>query len=85
MPCVAGSDCSSGLCYIADPSSFGTCVSYFNGFMDGKETDVDCGGDPDFAPQLLSSVGYFGAAAALTVDRETWYEIYTAALGHEVP
>ena len=48
MPCVAGSDCSSGLCYIADPSSFGTCVSYFNGFMDGKETDVDCGGDPDF-------------------------------------
>ena len=24
-------------------------------------------------------------AIALTIDRETWYEIYTAALGHEVP
>eukprot|EP01045_Picozoa_sp_COSAG04_P032713 COSAG04_NODE_6504_length_1313_cov_0.626030_1_plen_285_part_10 len=47
-PCVADSGCSSGLCHIVEPGGTGTCVSYFNGMMDGAESDVDCGGDPDF-------------------------------------
>ena len=40
---------------------------------------------PVMGTNSLERIANFGAAAALTIDRETWYEIYTAALGHEVP
>lgn len=40
---------------------------------------------PVMGTNSLQRIRHFGAAAALTIDRQTWYEIYTAALGHEVP
>ncbi len=40
---------------------------------------------PVMGTNSLERIANFGAAATLTIDRETWYEIYTAALGHEVP
>ena len=33
----------------------------------------------------LERIAAFEKAVALTIDRQTWYEIYTAALGDEVP
>ena len=40
---------------------------------------------PVMGTNSLQRIRHFGAAAELTIDRQTWYEIYTAALGHEVP
>ena len=40
---------------------------------------------PVMGTNSLQRISHFGAAAELTIDRQTWYEIYTAALGHEVP
>ena len=40
---------------------------------------------PVMGTNSLERIANFGAAASLTIDRETWYEIYTAALGQEVP
>jgi predicted oxidoreductase len=30
-------------------------------------------------------IARLGEAARVTLDRQTWFELYTAALGHEVP
>ena len=40
---------------------------------------------PVMGTNNLQRIAAFGKAAALTIDRQTWYEIYTAALGYEVP
>ncbi|CAI8202922.1 MAG: Uncharacterised protein [SAR116 cluster bacterium] len=33
----------------------------------------------------LDRIARIGVAAGLQIDRETWFEIYTAAIGCEVP
>ncbi|MEO0693893.1 MAG: oxidoreductase, partial [Pseudomonadota bacterium] len=33
----------------------------------------------------LDRIGKLGDAAKLTMDRQTWFELYTLAQGHEVP
>ncbi|CAI8234813.1 MAG: Oxidoreductase YdhF [SAR116 cluster bacterium] len=40
---------------------------------------------PVMGTNNLERIAAFEKAAALTIDRQTWYEIYTAALGDEVP
>ena len=40
---------------------------------------------PVMGTNNLQRIASFGKAAEVTVDRQTWYEIYTAALGEEVP
>ena len=40
---------------------------------------------PVMGTNSLDRIARLGAAAALTIDRETWYEIYTIVLGDEVP
>ena len=40
---------------------------------------------PVMGTNNLQRIAGFGKAAEVTVDRQTWYEIYTAALGEEVP
>ncbi len=40
---------------------------------------------PVMGTNNLERIAAFETAAALTIDRQTWYEIYTAALGDEVP
>ena len=33
----------------------------------------------------LERIAKFSEAFEIAMDRQTWFEIYTAALGHEVP
>lgn len=40
---------------------------------------------PVMGTNNLGRIGRIGQAAGLTIDRETWFEIYTAALGAGVP
>ena len=40
---------------------------------------------PVMGTNNLDRIGRIGKAAELTIDRETWFEIYTAAIGAEVP
>ena len=40
---------------------------------------------PVMGTNNLQRIGQIGIAAELTIDRETWFEIYTAARGEEVP
>jgi predicted oxidoreductase len=40
---------------------------------------------PVMGTNRLSRIEALGDAFKLTLDRETWFEIYSAALGHEVP
>ncbi|MBF9032006.1 oxidoreductase [Rhodobacterales bacterium HKCCE3408] len=40
---------------------------------------------PVLGTNNLDRIGRIGDAAKVTLDRQDWYEIYTAALGHEVP
>ena len=40
---------------------------------------------PVMGTNNLQRIAGFGKAAEVTIDRQTWYEIYTAALGEEVP
>ncbi len=40
---------------------------------------------PVMGTNNLDRIGSLGDAAKVDLDRETWFEIYTAALGHEVP
>jgi len=40
---------------------------------------------PVLGTNNLSRIAQIGKAAELTIDRETWFEIYTAAIGQEVP
>ena len=40
---------------------------------------------PVMGTNSLGRITRFGAAAGISVDRETWYEIYTIVLGDEVP
>ena len=40
---------------------------------------------PVMGTNNLQRIGQIGKAADLTIDRETWFEIYTAACGEEVP
>lgn len=40
---------------------------------------------PVMGTNNLQRIADFGKAAEVAVDRQTWYEIYTAALGEEVP
>ena len=40
---------------------------------------------PVMGTNNLQRIGQIGKAAELTIDRETWFEIYTAARGEEVP
>lgn len=40
---------------------------------------------PVMGTNNLDRIAAFGKACDVTIDRETWYEIYTAALGDEVP
>jgi len=39
---------------------------------------------PVMGTNSLERIGHFGAAARISIDRQTWYEIYTIVLGHEV-
>lgn len=39
---------------------------------------------PVMGSNSLERIAHFGAAARISIDRQTWYEIYTIALGHEV-
>ena len=39
---------------------------------------------PVMGTNSLDRIARFGAAAEISIDRETWYEIYTIALGEEV-
>jgi predicted oxidoreductase len=39
---------------------------------------------PVMGTNSLQRIASFGAAAEISIDRETWYEIYTIALGEEV-
>lgn len=44
--CIVGSDCESGQCYHDDPmANDGRCTSCANGWRDGAETSIDCGGE----------------------------------------
>ncbi len=40
---------------------------------------------PVMGTNTLSRIRRFPDAFRVNMDRETWYELYTAALGHEVP
>jgi predicted oxidoreductase len=40
---------------------------------------------PVMGTNTLSRIAAFADAARVGMDRETWFELYTAALGHEVP
>lgn len=40
---------------------------------------------PVLGTNNLDRIARIGDAAKVGIDRETWFEIYTAALGHEVP
>ncbi|MFW2589146.1 aldo/keto reductase [Sagittula sp. SSi028] len=40
---------------------------------------------PVLGTNTLSRIASIGDAARVKLDRETWYELYTLALGHEVP
>jgi len=40
---------------------------------------------PVMGTNSLRRIKALGDAGKVTIDRETWFEIYTAALGHEVP
>ena len=40
---------------------------------------------PVMGTNNLDRIARIGAAAGLHIDRETWFEIYTAAIGAEVP
>jgi predicted oxidoreductase len=40
---------------------------------------------PVMGTNNLERIGKLGEAMQLTIDRETWFEIYTAAIGEEVP
>ena len=40
---------------------------------------------PVMGTNNLERTGQIGKAAELTIDRQTWFEIYTAAIGEEVP
>ncbi|KNG94136.1 aldo/keto reductase [Pseudaestuariivita atlantica] len=40
---------------------------------------------PVMGTNNLDRIGRIGDAAKVGLDRQTWFEIYTAALGHEVP
>lgn len=40
---------------------------------------------PVLGTNNLARIAKIGDAARVNVDRQTWFEIYTAALGHEVP
>ena len=39
---------------------------------------------PVMGTNSLARIAQFGAAAKISIDRQTWYEIYTIVLGHEV-
>jgi predicted oxidoreductase len=39
---------------------------------------------PVMGTNSLDRIAQFGAAAKIIIDRQTWYEIYTIVLGHEV-
>ena len=39
---------------------------------------------PVMGTNSLDRIAQFGAAAKISIDRQTWYEIYTIVLGHEV-
>ncbi|NBR03383.1 MAG: oxidoreductase [Alphaproteobacteria bacterium] len=39
---------------------------------------------PVMGTNSLDRIAQFGAAAKINIDRQTWYEIYTIVLGHEV-
>ena len=39
---------------------------------------------PVMGTNSLDRIAQFGAAAKISMDRQTWYEIYTIVLGHEV-
>ena len=36
-------------------------------------------------PQIMERIARFGDAARVPMDRQTWYELYELANGHEVP
>ena len=40
---------------------------------------------PVMGTNNLQRIAQIGKAAELAIDRETWFEIYTAAIGQEVP
>ena len=40
---------------------------------------------PVMGTNNLERISAFGKATTLTIDRQTWYEIYTVALGEDVP
>ncbi len=40
---------------------------------------------PVLGTNNLDRIGRIGDAAKVTMDRETWFDLYTHALGHEVP
>jgi predicted oxidoreductase len=40
---------------------------------------------PVMGTNNLDRIARIGDAAGLHIDRETWFEIYTAAIGAEVP
>ena len=39
---------------------------------------------PVMGTNSLERIAHFGGAAGIHIDRQTWYEIYTTVLGHEV-
>ena len=40
---------------------------------------------PVLGTNNLARIRTIGAALTVAIDRPTWYRLYTAALGHEVP
>ena len=40
---------------------------------------------PVLGTNTLERIARIGDASRVTLDRETWFELYTLALGHEVP
>ena len=40
---------------------------------------------PVLGTNALSRIAAIGQALTVSIDRQTWFELYTAARGHEVP
>ena len=40
---------------------------------------------PVMGSNNLERIAGFSDALSITLDRQSWYQLYTAALGHEVP
>ena len=93
IPPMAWSPLAGGALFSADNSGLHETLSMIAKRHDSDVTSLvvawlmahPAGIMPVMGTNSLERIGRFGAAAELTIDRETWYEIYTAALGREVP